>query len=138
MRRGGARSGQTLIVFALMMAFVFLGLLALVGNSAVLMYGYEQASAEALVGAQAGASDVDLQQLYRFNVRALAADAATECQAAATQEPGTSASCTVSGGNRVTAVVTKQVRLPIPLVPVDATVTARHSAQAVFGGIAPQ
>ena len=132
------QSGQTLIVFALMMAFVFLGLLGLVGNADVLMFQYDQASSEALVGAQAGASEVDLQLLYSSNVRTLdTAAAESTCRSSAEQDGSTTAVCTATG-NTVTATVTRQVRLPIPVVPVSTTVTAKHTARAIFGGILPQ
>ena len=45
-RRGQA--GQTLIMFAITMTFMFLALIALVGDSDVLMVRYSQVNSEAL------------------------------------------------------------------------------------------
>lgn len=136
----GDQGGQTLIVFALMMVFVFVGLMALVGDSAVLMFEYNRATSAALIGAQAGASDVDLAALYGSNTRQLAADAADVCRNAAMQgQIATSnATCSVTGGTVVTATVTREARLPIPVFGVSVTVKAVRSARTVFGGATPQ
>lgn len=133
-------AGQTLIVFALMMVFVFVGLLALVGDAAVLMFEYDRATSQALIGAQAGASDIDLQAFYVSNTRRLAATAADTCRSAALagQGAGASARCQVTAGDTVTANVSRQARLPIPSFGASITVTAARSARAIFGGATPQ
>lgn len=136
MRRG--QSGQTLIMFAITMTFVFLSLIALVGDADTLMVRYNQVNAEALLAAQTGATDVDVdglynrpQPAYRLNI-----DAWSQCEHVPTSG-GTPAvhyiKCTQTA-NTVTAIVTWQVTLPIPLFMTTATVRATRTGQAVFGG----
>ena len=64
MRRRGQR-GQTLIMFAITMLFLFLSLVALVGDADTLMVRYNQINSEALLGAQTGAGDVFVAGLYQ-------------------------------------------------------------------------
>ena len=59
------QSGQTLIMFAITMTFIFLSLIALVGDADTLMVRYNQVNAEALLGAQTGATDVFVAGLYQ-------------------------------------------------------------------------
>jgi hypothetical protein len=131
-----AQRGQTLIVFALMMGFVFVSLVALVGDADVLMFQYDQANSAALLGAQAGASDVDLQQLYASNLRVLAnPDAIDRCQ----QFGGQGTVCALDAtGTVVTAEVTRTAKLPLPMFGASVTLKASRSARAVFGGSTPQ
>lgn len=135
-------SGQTLIMFAISMTFVFLSLIALVGDADTLMVRYNQVSAEALLGAQTGATDVDVAALYRqpavYQLKQDEPDSAVDrCQSIhlAGGDPAThQIHCRPSGTNAVTAEVTWQVTLPIPLFMPTATVKATRTGQAVFGG----
>lgn len=127
-------------MFALVMLFVFTGLIALVGDAAVMMFTYDQADSAALLGAQAGASQVDLALLYQQNQTVLSLGQAQQvCQDTADQalHGNGHATCDAAGGITVTATVTDQVRLPIPLFGASETVTAVRSARAVFGGANP-
>lgn len=133
MRRG--QSGQTLIMFAITMVFMFLSLIALVGDSVVLMVRYNQVNSAALLGAQAGATAID-EELFYQGIHQLRPDLATsrcETTAESSAGPGAGASC-VTNGNTVTATVTQQVTLPVPLFMQSATVSATRTGQAVFGG----
>ena len=138
MRGRDLQSGQTLIMFAVTMTFVFLSLVALVGDADTLMVRYNQVNAEALLAAQTGATDVDVNALYdpRGPHYQLAADAWLQCQSVPTAG-GTPAvhhiSCSQTT-NTVTARVSWQVDLPIPLFMRTATVSATRTGQAVFGG----
>jgi hypothetical protein len=146
-RRGQA--GQTLIMFAITMTFMFLALIALVGDSDVLMVRYSQVNSEALLGAQSGATAVDQAAFYRGD-RDQAGnrpldpnEAVLRCQTAALSAggPPTTATCSVDPAtDTVTAVVSQQVTLPIPLFAITApTVRATRTARPVFGNqqIAP-
>ncbi len=139
MRPGRRRdqSGQTLIMFAITMTFMFLALIALVGDSDVLMVRYSQVNSEALLGAQSGATAIDEQKYYQGLRELNAADAVTRCQTAALSAggPPTTATCSVDPAtNTVTAVVSEQVKLPIPLFAITApTVRATRTARPVFG-----
>jgi hypothetical protein len=140
-RRGQA--GQTLIMFAITMTFMFLALIALVGDSDVLMVRYSQVNSEALLGAQSGATAVDQQAFYRGDRALDPNEAVLRCQTAALSAggPPTTATCSVDPAtNTVTAVVSQQVTLPIPLFAITApTVRATRTARPVFGNqqIAP-
>ena len=127
--------GQSLIVFALMMGFVFVSLVALVGDADVLMFQYDQANSSALLGAQAGASDVDLTALYNSNKRQLASDAGQVCE----KYGGPGAHCTPDATNTViTAEVSRTANLPLPMFGASVTLKVSRSARAVFGGATPQ
>ena len=136
MRRG--QSGQTLIMFAITMTFIFLSLIALVGDADTLMVRYNQVNSEALLAAQTGATDVWVPGLYQqpTAVYQLDPNAWQVCQSIKTVG-GTPAthhvSCTQTV-NTVTATVSWQVTLPIPLFMTTATVRATRTGQAVFGG----
>jgi hypothetical protein len=131
------QSGQTLIMFALTLSLVFVGLLALVGDSAVLLYQYNKANAAALLGVQAGASAVDLNAFYQSGARTLdAGTAETECRQTAEQASGGTATCTVQG-NQVTAQVDTTVGVPVPVFGASFNVQVTQTGQAVFGGAAP-
>lgn len=142
MRRERAeQSGQTLIMFAITMTFVFLALIALVGDADTLMVRYNQVDSEALLGAQTGATDVDVNALYdppplgpKYQ---LAGDAARVCESihlAGGDSTTHTIRCAPSGTNAVSATVSWQVTLPIPLFMTTATVSATRTGQAVFGG----
>jgi hypothetical protein len=134
------QSGQTLIMFAITMTFIFLSLIALVGDADTLMVRYNQVNSEALLGAQTGATDVDVQALYNRPNPAyqLDQDNAPKLCESIHLAGGTSAThyinCQMNGPDAVTATVTWQVTLPIPLFMTTATVSATRTGQAVFGG----
>jgi hypothetical protein len=138
------QSGQTLIMFALAMTFMFLGLIALVGDADTLMVHYSKVDSAALLGVQAGATAIDEAQFYS-GTRALCTDpntcsgsqlATTRCRTAAAQLPSYQVTCTANG-NQVTAVVSETVRLPVPIWWANATVSVTRTGQAVFGGATP-
>jgi hypothetical protein len=139
-RKAGGRgqSGQTLIMFAITMTFIFLSLIALVGDADTLMVRYNQVNSEALLAAQTGATDVWVPGLYQqpAPVYQLDPNAWQVCQSIKTTG-GTRAihhvTCTQTP-NTVTATVSWQVTLPIPLFMTSATVSATRTGQAVFGG----
>ena len=126
-------------MFAITMTFVFLSLIALVGDADTLMVRYNQVNSEALLGAQTGATDVYVPGLYLANpVYQLDTQNAPQVCQSIHLAGGTPAThqirCQMSGTNAVTATVTWQVDLPIPLFMTTATVSATRTGQAVFGG----
>jgi hypothetical protein len=136
MRRRGQR-GQTLIMFAITMLFLFLSLVALVGDADTLMVRYNQINSEALLGAQTGAGDVFVNGLYQNPpVYTLDQGAQGACEGVPLHggTPGADHQihCQVNG-NTVTAIVSWQVGLPLPLPSSVATIQATRTAQAVFG-----
>jgi hypothetical protein len=136
------QSGQTLIMFALTMTFLFLTLIALVGDVDTLMVRYNQVNSEALLGVQAGATAIDEQQFYTQGARVLkhghnAGEAEQLCEANAVPAPVKDhyAACADTGPISVQATVTMNVTLPIPLGPMTkAKVSSTRVGQAVFGG----
>src|SRR5262249_31455571 len=114
----GRQSGQTLIMFAVTMTFVFLALVALVGDADTLMVRYNQVNSEALLGAQAGATAIDEAAFYQGEHKLDPVLAKQRCESIAL--PGGSAqthtvTCTFNPPNTVTATVSMDVTLPIPL-----------------------
>jgi hypothetical protein len=132
------QAGQTLVMFALTLAFVFVGLIALIGDAAVMLYQYAQANSAALLGVQAGAATVDLAAFYNGSQQLDSGLAQSNCQqAAAQQSAGVTASCQVTNGHCITANVTKTVSLPLPIPGANPQVQITRTGQAVFGGQAP-
>ena len=139
-RAGAGQSGQTLIMFALTMTFMFLSLIALVGDADTLMVHYNQVNSAALLGAQAGATAIDEDAFYQGRRALKAADAVQRCEStaqAAANAANQTVKCTFNPPNTVTAEVTRTVSLPIPMGPIgQPTVRATRTGQAVFGGLA--
>lgn len=137
---GRGQRGQTLIMFAITMTFIFLSLIALVGDADTLMVRYNEVNAQALLAAQSGASDVDVQALYtpppNGPVYQLQNPGAADvCQSIKLVDPANEqVQCKLTAANAVSATVSWQVTLPIPLFMTSATVRATRQAQAVFGG----
>jgi len=128
------QSGQTLVIFALVCAFILMGTIALVGNTQVLFVNSDRADSAALLAAQAGASAIDQQALYDNRIVLNPTDAQKRCQDAAAQAPLViSIQCDVSG-NAVTATVIERVDMPIPLWSGAETVRATRTARPAFGG----
>jgi hypothetical protein len=123
-------------MFAITMTFVFLSLIALVGDADVLMVRYNQVSAEALLGAQAGATAVNTDKLYQTPPVYELDDqeAVRRCQSVIANTSTHNVTCQRTAPGVVTAVGTWQVTLPIPLFMTTATVRATRTGQAVFGG----
>ena len=130
------QSGQTLIMFALTMTFLFLSLVALVGDADTLMVRYNHVNSLALLGAQSGATAIDEDAFYQGQRLLKQSDAEQRCQTTvmAAAPPGTSVTCTFNPPASVTAVVSQSVSLPIPLFMSQATVSATRTGRAVFGG----
>jgi hypothetical protein len=120
-------------MFAITMTFVFLALVALVGDADTLMVHYDQASVTALLGAQAGASAVDVNAIYQGRYQLDQSLAKTRCEAIAHPSP-VKIQCAVGPApDTVIATASEVVSLPIPLIMTTATVRSSHTGQAVFG-----
>jgi hypothetical protein len=144
MRRcpGRAQSGQTLIMFAITMTFMFLSLIALVGDADVLMVRYNQVDSEALLGAQAGATAINRDALYAGTYELDTGNGPggvqDRCQTAAGGNTATHhVLCDPEpqlNPNTVTVTVSEDVDLPVPLFMARATVRATRTGRPVFGG----
>jgi hypothetical protein len=123
--------GQTLVIFTIVTAFMLLATMALVGNTQVLFVNANRADAAALLAAQAGASGISEEALRQSNMVELdPAVAVPRCELAGAQ----TASCQAVGTNAITATVTVQVRMPIPLWSFFETVRATRTARPAYGG----
>jgi hypothetical protein len=134
-----AQAGQTLIMFAITMTFMFLGLIALVGDADTLMVRYNQVNAEALLGAQSGATAIDVDAFYQGKHQLNPKEAKQRCESIALPGGNTAThhvNCFPNPNqpNTVTATVSMDVTLPIPLFMRTATVRSSRTGQAVFGG----
>lgn len=125
-------SGQTLVIFALVLALFFVGMLALVSDLSALFVGYNRVDDGALLAVQAGASAIDEGSFYRGSLELDPGAARQRCQdsLATAQLDGR---CTADGRS-VTAEVHQLVALPVPLLGVRAPVHVLRSAQPAFGG----
>ncbi len=147
-RRDRRQAGQTLIVFTLMMAFVVLGMLALVCDLAVVMVHYNHASMAAEVGVQSslalasdGSTAIDPKQFYEhhqlgYNVGQLA----VQCEAAIRQlQPSLSPHCTFDPGTHTLAAqVSEDVTLPVPLWGSTMHLNVTREGRTVHGQATPE
>jgi hypothetical protein len=133
MTRG--QSGQTLVVFTIVTAFLLLATIGLVGNAQVLFVNADRADAAALLAAQAGASAIDEGALYGNQVVIAPDQAVSRCREAGAQAPFVvpPVQCTVHD-NEVTATVVETVEMPIPLLSSTETVRATRTAKPAYGG----
>ena len=130
-------SGQTLVMFAVVLALLFTALLGLVVNVAVLLDRYNQDGLVALLGAQAGASAVDDDAYYRTGSHVLQEGmAVSRCRAAAGQAANARVDCRVEG-DRVQVTVSESVALPVTLGQRAVPVSVTRQARGVFGGRDP-
>ncbi len=131
-----AQSGQTLVVFTIVSAFILLATIALVGNTQVLFVNANRADAAALLAAQAGASAIDPGALYQNRIALNSGAAIRLCGEAGRQAPFViSVDCAVDATtNTVTATVVEQVQMPIPLWSGFETVRATRTARPAYGG----
>ncbi len=127
------QAGQTLVMFALVSAFVLSAVIALVANAQMLYINFNRADDAALLGAQAGASALDPNSIYTDHVQLDHELALSRCNGAARQAPyiievDCSATSTV-----VTARVVLRVPLPIPVLP-PPDISATRTASIAYGG----
>jgi hypothetical protein len=96
--KGHAQAGQTLLVFALCAAFVMLGLLALVGDNAVLQVHYNKIDEAAVLAVQAASAEIDVPEFTATHTVRLSPEAENICRDVARLNQPTSAhaTCTLS------------------------------------------
>jgi hypothetical protein len=126
------QAGQTLVIFALVLAFFLVGMLALVADLGTLFVAYNRVDDGALLATQAGASAIDQGSFYGGSLRLDPQAAEQRCQEslAVANLPGT---CTADTRS-ITADVDLVVALPVPLLSLQAPVHVSRRAQPAFGG----
>jgi hypothetical protein len=125
-------SGQMLVIFALVLALFFVGMLALVTDLGALFVAYNRVDDGALLAVQSGASAIDEASFYSGHLRLAATTARQRCQDTL-DAAGLAGRCTADATS-VTADVHQVVTLPVPLLGVRAPVHVSRSARPAFGG----
>ena len=131
--RGG--SGQTLVIFAVVLAFLLIGMLSLIADLGAVFTAYTRADNVALLAAQAGASAIDENAYYGGQLQLNPGDALNRCQTVLhssglpLQPPGCSAT-----PQEVTANVQFSAPLPLPLPGATAPIHVVRTARGVYGG----
>jgi hypothetical protein len=127
-----AEAGQTLVVFALVLALFLVGMLALTADLGAVFVAYNRVDDGALLAIQAGASGIDQGSFYGGSLQLDAGTATQRCQdsLAAAHLDGRCAADTRS----VSVDVGEAVPLPVPLLGLRAPVRVRRTARPAFGG----
>jgi hypothetical protein len=132
-----SQHGQVAMMFALVLALALSGLVALVGDVLLVYDAAGRYDNGALVGAQAGASQVDTNAVRLGQVRLDRSGAAATCVDAASITAGVPArdvECTVSpDGHAVTARVSHKVPLLFAIYGPGLTITRDHTGAVAVG-----
>jgi hypothetical protein len=134
MKRG--QSGQTLIMFAVVLSLLLVGLLALIADLGTLFVAYTHAEDVALLAAQAGASRIDQNAFYNGQLVLDPAASGQACQAAvqAGNLPQPRFSCTPDATRtRITVNIQFNAQLPLPIPAVNVPVKVTETATTVYG-----
>jgi hypothetical protein len=126
------QAGQTLVIFALVLAFFLVGMLALVADLGTLFVAYNRVDDGALLATQAGASAIDQGSFYGGSLRLDPQAAEQRCQESLAVA-NLSGRCTADTRS-ITADVDLAVALPVPLLGLQAPVHVSRRAQPAFGG----
>ena len=136
--------GQVAVMFALVLALVLAGLIALVGDVVVLYDAAGRYDNGVLVGAQAGASQVDEGLLRQGQVVLESGRAVQVCQDAAAVTSGLAPSdvtCTISpDGRSITARTSRRVALVFDSLGPAYSISVSHTGTVAIGesaGAAP-
>ncbi len=130
--RASEQAGQTLVIFVVVLALLFVGMIALVADVGSLLVSYNRVDDGALLAIQAGASAIDEGSFYggSLNLDPTAARQRCEESLAAAQLPG---HCTADS-QTITVQIDKLVSLPVPLLGLTAPVHVSRVGQPAFGG----
>ena len=120
------------MIFALVLALFFAGMLALVADLGALFIAYNRVDDGVLLAIQAGASAIDEGSFYTGTLQLDPVAARQRCQDTldAARLDGR---CTADARS-VSADVHQVVALPVPLLGLRAPVHVSRSAQPAFGG----
>lgn len=135
----GAQRGQVAVMFALVLALVLSGVVGLVGDVIILDDAAGRYDNGALVGAQAGASQVDTVKLRQGVVILDPGQAVRVCSDAASVTSGLpkgspAIRCSVSDdGKSVTAQVSNRVPLAFAMYGPGLTISRRHTGTIAVG-----
>ncbi len=125
-------SGQTLVIFAMVLAFFLVGMLALIADLGAVFVAYNRVDDGALLAVQAGASAIDQGSFYTGRLQLDPDAARLRCQDSLAGA-GLTGSCSADVRS-VSAEVSQAVPLPVPLLGLRAPVHVRRTALPAFGG----
>jgi hypothetical protein len=138
-RKGrGAYAGQTLVMFAIVLAFLLVGLLALTADLGALFTAYTRADNVALLAAQAGASQIDQNAFYNGQIILDSTEAPKHCHDAVVAgrlpQSAFSSNCMLDATKTAMTVDIKfNAQLPLPLPGTSAPIHVTETAQTVYG-----
>ncbi|MGH7870094.1 MAG: TadE/TadG family type IV pilus assembly protein [Candidatus Dormibacteraceae bacterium] len=133
MKYQSGASGQTLIIFAIVLAFLLVGMLALVADLGTIFTTYTRADNLALLAAQAGSTGLSQGQFYNGQIALDPALAQSRCQQVFQHgAEGQQASCSVQNGE-VVADIKLDARLPLPIFGVTVPIHVIRNAQPIYG-----
>jgi hypothetical protein len=135
-RNGGPEAGQTLVIFALMLALLFAGMFALVADLGALFVAYNRVDGAALLAIQAGASAIDQGSFYTGRLQLDPSTAEQRCTTSLA-EAHLQGACSADARS-ITVDVRQSVALPVPLLGVRAPVHVSRTARPAFGGSSAQ
>ena len=127
------QEGQTLVVFALVLALFFGGMIVLVADLGAVFVAYNRIDRAALLAVQSGASAIDAGTFYAGELRLDQAEAERRCRLSLAAA-GVYGRCSAAGGRLVRADVEQAVPLPLSLFGAQATVRVARSALPAYGG----
>jgi hypothetical protein len=126
------QSGQTLVVFAVVLALFFTGMIALVSDLGAVFIAYTRADDAALLGAQAGAAAIDERSVYGGNLSLDPGEARRRCESALLSSD-VLGDCRATSTREAVAEVSESVALPLPLPGLTAPVHVRRVARPAYG-----
>jgi hypothetical protein len=130
-----AMRGQTLIMFAVVLAFMLIGMLGLIADLGAVFTTYTQADNLALLATQAGASAINETEFYNGRIVLDQAAASQRCKAVLDSGHADAGSaCTFSNG-AVQADVYITANLPLPIWGVKVPIHVIRQAHGVYGDV---
>ena len=129
----GSQSGQTLVVFALVLALFFGGMIVLVADLGAVFVAYNRIDSAALLAVQSGASAIDAGSFYAGSLRLDQGEAERRCEQSFASA-GVSGRCSAAGGRVLRADAEQAVKLPLSLLGARATVRVARTAVPAYGG----
>lgn len=134
------QDGQTLVIFAVVLALMLIGMLGLIADVGAVFTSYTQADDVALLGAQAGASAIDQNAFYNGQIVLDQNAARTACESiifAAQGVDKSSSSCTATA-TQMTVNVVMAVNLPLPMFGLVPPIHVTRTAHSVYGDVTGQ
>jgi hypothetical protein len=134
------QNGQTLVIFAVVLALMLIGMLGLIADLGAVFTSYTQADNVALLGAQAGASAIDKAAFYNGQIVLDENAARTACESIIFSAPGVdknTSSCAPTA-TQIQVDVVMEVNLPLPMFGLVPPIHVTRTAHSVYGDVTGQ